>query len=179
MRQLTAIRRVIFPVQHPDFALDDDQISHGARLWANLLSLMATAAWLEQKNRRIVELEEGTLAVEATPDDYETAYLIFNEVCRRTVVNLSDTHRRILDGLYDLMENNPERGGFTQGEMNTASPSNGEEESDEHVHGLFTEEMNSQSGIGMRNGAHKREAVQLFSEFMDVEDLSFLDEEEL
>jgi hypothetical protein len=64
-----------------------------------------------------LELEEGTLAIEATPDDYETAYLIFNEVCKRTVVNLSDTHRNILNGLYDLMENNPERDGFRQREI--------------------------------------------------------------
>ena len=121
LRQLTNVRRVIFPLRHPDFALDDDQICHGARLWANLLSLMATAAWLEQRNRRILELEEGTLAVEATPNDYETAYNIFNEICRRTVVNLSDIHRKMLNGTYDLMENNPERGGFTQREISKAS----------------------------------------------------------
>jgi hypothetical protein len=50
---------VVFPLEHPDFALDDDGIAHGARLWANLLSLMATHAWLEQKNRRVLELGEG------------------------------------------------------------------------------------------------------------------------
>jgi DNA primase len=119
LRQLTAIRKVVFPLEHPDFALDDDGISHGARLWANLLSLLATAAWLEQKNRRILDLAppEGTLAIEATPDDYEVAYKIFNAVCKRTVVNLSDTHRSILDGLYELHEHNPERYGFRQREI--------------------------------------------------------------
>jgi DNA primase len=117
LRSLTEIRRVVFPLRHADFALDDDQISHGARLWANLLSLMATNAWLEQKNRRTLDLGEDTLAIEATPDDYETAYRIFNEVCKRTVVNLSDTHRSILNGLYKLMENHPERGGFRQREI--------------------------------------------------------------
>jgi DNA primase len=286
LRQLTNVRRVIFPLRHPDFALDD-RISHGARLWANLLSLMATAAWLEQKNRRIVELEDGTLAVEATPDDYETAYHIFNAVCKRTVVNLSDTHRNILNGLYDLMENNPERDGFRQreiaeagrvslgavsnhktflvmsakliketddgmalvegadpswwaagkileglptpaqvrswweerdpdppehgehankggeqdqkadtyadsgvyatdehdvnthqGEVNTPAPPDADGEQDEHVHDLFTEEMNTENGLGKHNGAHKRGTVQLFSEFTDVENASFIDDEE-
>jgi DNA primase len=114
LRQLTEVRRVVLTLKHPDFALDDDQISHGARLWANLLSLMAANAWLEQKNRRILELKSGALAVEATPDDYETAYEIFNAVCKRTVVNLSDTHRKILDGIYELLENNPERDAFPQ-----------------------------------------------------------------
>jgi hypothetical protein len=121
LRQLTQVRRVVFPMDHPDFALDDDQISHGARLWANLLSLMATNAWLEQKNRRILELKSGALAVEATPDDYEVAYGIFNAVCKRTVVNLSDTHRKILEGLYELLENNPERDAFTQREIAKAA----------------------------------------------------------
>jgi DNA primase len=116
VRQLTAIRCVTFPLNHPDFALDDDQISHGARLWANLLSLMVTHAWLEQRNRRILELGDS-VAIEATPDDYEAAYAIFNEVCKRTVVNLSDTHRSILNGLYDLMEGSPERDGFRQREI--------------------------------------------------------------
>ena len=59
LRQLTGVRRVVFPLHHPDFALDDDQVSHGARLWANLLSLMATNAWLEQNNRRLLELGDG------------------------------------------------------------------------------------------------------------------------
>jgi hypothetical protein len=117
LRQLTGVRRVVFPLSHPDFALDDDQISHGARLWANLLSLMVTNAWLEQKNRRILELAEGALAVEATPDDYETAYRIFNAVCKRTVVNLSDAHRKMLDGLYDLHAELPHREGFTHREI--------------------------------------------------------------
>jgi DNA primase len=121
LRQLTRIRRVVFPLRHPDFALDDDQISHGARLWANLLSLMATHAWLEQRNRRLLDLSaeigEGRVAVEATPDDYEAAYRIFTRVCKRTVVNLSDTHRKILGALYDLHQEFPNREGFTQREI--------------------------------------------------------------
>jgi hypothetical protein len=117
LRELTSIRRVVFPLKHEGFALDDDEISHGARLWANLLSLMATNAWLEQKNRRIFQLKDDVLAVEANPDDYEIAYNVFTKVCKRTVVNLSDTHRKILNGLYDLMENNPNRYGFRQREI--------------------------------------------------------------
>jgi len=117
LRQLTSVRRVVFPLKHPDFALDDDGICHGARLWANLLSLMTTNAWLEQKNRRILELAGGTLAIEATPDDYEVAYRIFNKVCQRTVVNLSEAHRKMLDGLCDLHAELPHREGFTQREI--------------------------------------------------------------
>jgi hypothetical protein len=117
LRQLTAIRRVIFPLRHPDFALDDDGIGHGARLWANLLSLMASHAWLEQRNRRLLDLGEGRVAIEAIPNDYEAAYRIFNKVCKRTVVNISDTHQKILNSLYDLQQQFPNREGFTQREI--------------------------------------------------------------
>ncbi|HSK84970.1 MAG TPA: toprim domain-containing protein [Rubrobacter sp.] len=117
LRQLTAHRRVVFPLHHPDFALDDDQVSHGARLWANLLSVMATHAWLEQRNRRLLDLGEGRAAIEAIPDDYAAAYRIFNKVCKRTVVNISDTHRKILNSLYDLQQQFPNREGFTQREI--------------------------------------------------------------
>jgi DNA primase len=117
LRQLTDVRRVIFPLEHPDFALDDDNLSHGARLWANLLSLMATAAWLEQKNRRLIQVDDATVAVEAKPDDYEVAYEIFTAVCKRTVINLSDTHRKILGALYDLSMEFPNREGFSQREI--------------------------------------------------------------
>jgi len=121
LRQLTAHRRVVFPLRHPDFALDDDQVSHGARLWANLLSVMAAHAWLEQKNRRLLDLagegDGSRTAIEAVPDDYAAAYRIFTGVCKRTVVNLSDTHRKILGGLYDLHQEFPNREGFTQREI--------------------------------------------------------------
>jgi hypothetical protein len=117
LRQLTTHRRVVFPLRHPNFALDDDQISHGARLWANLLSLMAANAWLEQRNRRLLELPSGEVAIEATPDDYAVAYRIFTKVCKRTVINLSDTHRKILNSLYELHRQFPNREGFTQREI--------------------------------------------------------------
>jgi hypothetical protein len=114
LRQLTRIRRVVFPLRHKDFALDDDQISHGARLWANLLSLMATNAWLEQRNRRLFELADEKVAIEATPADYEIAHRIFTTVCKRTVINLSDTHRKILGGLYQLQQEEVDKWGFSQ-----------------------------------------------------------------
>ncbi|PLS83099.1 MAG: hypothetical protein CYG60_22695, partial [Actinobacteria bacterium] len=117
LRQLASARRVVFPLRHPDFALDDDQVSHGARLWANLLSIMASHAWLEQRNRRLLELGDGRVAIEATPDDYEAAHRIFTKVCKRTVVNLSDTHRKILGALYDLHQEFPNREGFSQREI--------------------------------------------------------------
>jgi DNA primase len=116
-RQLTKTRRVVFPLEHPDFALDDDKISHGARLWANVLGLMSAHAWVEQTNRRRVELASGELAIVATPDDYETAYNIFTAVCQRTVINLSENHRKILGALYDLHAEFPNREGFTQREI--------------------------------------------------------------
>jgi DNA primase len=114
LRQLTERRRVVFPLAHPDFALDDDKLSHGARLWTNLLSLMATNAWLEQRNRRLIELSSGEAAIEATPEDYGTAYRIFTKVCKRTVVSLSDVHRSILDAIYDLQQDDPSSDGFSQ-----------------------------------------------------------------
>jgi hypothetical protein len=78
---------------------------------------MATHAWLEQRNRRLLDLGEGRVAIEATPDDYAAAYRIFNTVCKRTVVNISDTHRKILNSLYDVQQQFPNREGFTQREI--------------------------------------------------------------
>ena len=118
LRQLTAYRRVVFPLNHEKFTLDDDQVSHGARMWANLLSLMATNGWLEQKSRERVELSGEKVAVVATPEDYEVAYRIFSKVCKRTVVNLSEAHRKILTGLYKLRQEQEssgfDSGGFSQ-----------------------------------------------------------------
>jgi len=114
LRQLTEVRRVVFDLPHPDFALDDDQVSHGARLWANLLSVMASHAWIEQRNRRLLDVGEDKVAIEATPEDYEAAYRIFTKVCNRTIINLSDTHRKMLQGTYDLQQEHSDRFGFRQ-----------------------------------------------------------------
>jgi hypothetical protein len=111
---LTAKRRVVFPLKHEEFALDNDGVSHGARLWANLLGLMCSHAWLEQRNRDTIELASGERAVVATPDDYEAAYGIFEATSRRTVVNLSETHRKILNALYELGDEDKISEGFTQ-----------------------------------------------------------------
>jgi hypothetical protein len=58
--------------------------------------------------------------------------------------------------------------------VNTPPPSDVTDEQDERVHDLFTEDVNTENGLGKHNDARKREAVQLFGEFTDVEDLSFL-----
>jgi hypothetical protein len=54
---------------------------------------MLAHAWLEQRNREIIELPSGEPAVFAIPEDYEAAYLIFKATCERSILNLSDTHR--------------------------------------------------------------------------------------
>jgi hypothetical protein len=111
LRSLTEVRRVVFALEHQEFCFDSDTVSHGARLWGNLLGLMLTHAWLEQRNREVIELSNGELAVAATPEDYEAAYNIFKATCERSVVNLSDTHRKILDAVYELKQ----EGEFTEG----------------------------------------------------------------
>ena len=114
LRSLTGVRRVVFDLEHEGFCFSSNKASHGARLWGNLLGLMLAHAWLEQKNRQIVELPNGERAVVATPEDYETAYLIFKDTCERSVVNLSDTHRKILTAVDELGQESPERDGFSQ-----------------------------------------------------------------
>ena len=104
LRSLTAVRRVVFPLDRDEFCFDSDTVSYGARLWANLLGLMLAHAWLEQHNREVVKLTRGERAIVATPEDYEAAYSTFKATCERSVVNLSDTHRAILDAVYDLKQ---------------------------------------------------------------------------
>src|SRR5215212_8503414 len=99
---LTGIRRVVFHLDHEDFCFDRDDVPHGARLWANLIGMMFSHAWLEQRNRKIIELPNGEKAVVATPTDYAAAYGVFKATSERSVVNLSDTHRRILDAVYQV-----------------------------------------------------------------------------
>jgi hypothetical protein len=113
LRSLTAKRRVVFPLDRKEFCFDSDTVSHGARLWANLLGLMLAHAWLEQRNRESRELADGEKAIVATAEDYEAAYNIFKATCERSVVNLSDTHRAILDAVYDLKSESVLVGGFS------------------------------------------------------------------
>ena len=98
----TATRRVVFLLDKEAFCFDSDEVSHGARLWTNLLGLMLAHAWLEQRNREVLELDRGARVVVATLEDYEAAYAVFKATCERSVVNLSDTHRAILDAVYEL-----------------------------------------------------------------------------
>ncbi|PLS82604.1 MAG: hypothetical protein CYG60_24065 [Actinobacteria bacterium] len=112
LRNLTNVRRVVFDLDRKEFCFDSDQVSHGARLWGNLLGLMLTHAWLEQRNRQIVELSSGR-AIVATPEDYEAAYLIFKATCERSIVNLSDTHRKILDAVFGLNQESKFTDGFS------------------------------------------------------------------
>ena len=114
LRSLTGIRRVVFAVEHDEFCFDSDEVSHGARLWGNLLGLMLAHAWLEQRNRRVVELPSGERAVLATPEDYEAAYFIFKTTCKRSILNLSDTHRKILDAVYELQSETTYSDGYSQ-----------------------------------------------------------------
>jgi hypothetical protein len=102
LTSLTEVRRVVFPLDAHEFCFDSDSVSHGARLWTNVLGLMLAHAWLEQRNRDVVELGSGERAIVATPEDYGAAYVLFKATCERSVVNLSDTHRAILDAVYEL-----------------------------------------------------------------------------
>jgi hypothetical protein len=121
---LVRYRRVIVPVGGEHFNFSSDHVSHGARVWKNLLSLMLTHAWLEQNHREIRTLKDGTEAVVANADDYAVAYKLFSSVCDRTVVNLSEAHVRILEAIHELTEDrrtafkevspyDAPRGGFT------------------------------------------------------------------
>ncbi len=104
LKTLTGVRKVVTPVEHKEFRFDSDSVSHGARLWTNVLGLMCTHAWLEQRNREIITLENGEKAIVATPEDYEVAYEVFKATCERSVINLSDNHRKILHATYALRE---------------------------------------------------------------------------
>ena len=91
LKSLTSVRRVMFDLEHEGFCFDSDAVSHRARLWGNLLGLMLAHAWLEQRNREVMELPSGEPAVLATPEAYEAAYLIFKATYERLILNLSDT----------------------------------------------------------------------------------------
>jgi len=114
LTSLTGVRRVVFDLNHDEFCFDSDAVSHGARLWGNLLGLMLAHAWLEQRSRGVMELPSGERAILATPEDYAVAYAIFKETCARSIINLSDTHRQILDAVYGLQAQTTFIDGFSQ-----------------------------------------------------------------
>jgi hypothetical protein len=113
LRSLTGTRRVVFHLQHAEFCFDSDEVSHGARIWGNFLGLMQAHAWLEQRNRDRVKLASEEWAIVATPEDYEAAYAIFKATCERSVVNLSDTHRKILTAVHALKQETGSTEGFS------------------------------------------------------------------
>lgn len=114
LTSLTETRRVVFDLEHEEFCFDSDTVSHGARLWGNLLGLMLAHAWLEQRNREVMELPSGERAILATPEDYAVAYDVFKETCERSIVNLSDTHRQILNAVHSLEAQTTFTDGFSQ-----------------------------------------------------------------
>jgi len=113
LRSLTGTRRVVFLLQHAKFCFDSDGVSHGARIWGNFLGLMLAHAWLEQRNRERVKLASEEQAIVATPEDYEAAYTLFKATCERSVVNLSDTHRKILTAVHALKQETGSKEGFS------------------------------------------------------------------
>jgi hypothetical protein len=113
LRSLTSTRRVVFLLQHAEFCFDSDKVSHGARIWGNFLGLMQANAWLEQRNRERVKLASEECAIVATPEDYEAAYTLFKATCERSVVNLSDTHRKILNAVHALKQETGSTEGFS------------------------------------------------------------------
>jgi hypothetical protein len=105
LSSLTDVRRVVIPFgSREEFMLTDEEIKHGARLWGNLLGLVCAHAWLEQRNREVCEISEGVRAVVATAADYEAAYDLLNSVGGRSIVNLGDTHRKIVLAVLALKD---------------------------------------------------------------------------
>jgi len=127
LRSLTGVQRVVAGFDLSEFHFDNNEVSHGARLWGNFIGLMLTHAWLEQCNREIRELRGGTRAVVATAEDYEAVYEIFKATSRRSVVNLSDTHQKTVQAVYDLSQvaQFPEDGFSTRAVADKAGVSKG------------------------------------------------------
>ena len=104
LSSLTGVRKVVIPFgSNEEFRLSNEDIGHGARVWGNLLGLMCAHAWLEQRNREVREVR-GTRAVVATAEDYRAAYDLIRDVGSRSIVNLGETHRKIVQAVNDLKE---------------------------------------------------------------------------
>ena len=101
---LTGVRRVVLPVDSDEFRFSSDEVSHGARVWTNLMGLMCAHAWLEQRNREVTTLPNGERAIVAAPEDYEAAYRIFEATCERSVKNIGAVHRKILNAVYEMTQ---------------------------------------------------------------------------
>jgi hypothetical protein len=117
LRSLTGHRRVIWEfADHEGFGVDNDKLDHGARLWSNLLGLGEANAFLEQENRTIETLEDGSEVIVAAAEDYRVAYELVAATATRSMVNLSKNHRKILDALYELQDG-AGYGNFSQAEV--------------------------------------------------------------
>lgn len=81
-------------------------------------------------------------------------------------------HTYAESGVHDP---NEQRVNTRRGEVNTPLPS---DEQDERVHGLFTEEMNTENDLSMQNGVGKGEPVHVFTPFTPSEGVPLLDKEE-
>jgi hypothetical protein len=104
LRSLTGVRKVVIPFAgEKGFKFNNEEVKHGARLWGNLLGLMCAHAWLEQRNREILDIN-GTKAVVATAEDYKVAYDLLQSVGARSIVNIGEIHRKIVRAVYDLKE---------------------------------------------------------------------------
>jgi DNA polymerase I-like protein with 3'-5' exonuclease and polymerase domains len=98
---------------HEAFGYDSD-VSHGARVWGNLLGLVATNTWLEQRHRKVVQLA-GKKAILAEPIDYKLVYDLFETVAGRSVINVSEIQEKILDAVWALNEeHSPNQRGWEQ-----------------------------------------------------------------
>jgi hypothetical protein len=105
LRSLTDRREVVwFCAERAEFSLDNDALEHGARLWGNLLGLGAANAFLEQENRTTETLEDGTEVIVASAADYRTAYELLEATSKRSMENISEHHRKILNAVHELQE---------------------------------------------------------------------------
>jgi hypothetical protein len=117
LRSLTGHRRVIWDfADHEGFGVDNDDLDHGARLWSNLLGLGEANAFLEQENRTIETLEDGSEVIVATAEDYKVAYELVEATATRSMVNVSDSHRKILNAMHELQDGGG-YGGHSQKEI--------------------------------------------------------------
>lgn len=169
LRSLADVRRVVLPVDSEQFSFSSDEVSHGARLWSNVLALMCTHAWLEQRNRELIEYPSGERAIVAAPEDYEAVYEIFKATCERSVVNLSEAHRKILDAMHRLHRDTEARYAYFDEDRELWS----EEKADSWSYeGTFTQkQIANESGVSQSTiSAHKSylvKSVKLLEESRD------------
>jgi hypothetical protein len=102
LEKLTKVRRVVIPSAPPGFCFSNEEVSHGSRLWKSFMTLVLSNCWLEQRNREVRTLPNDLEVVVATAEDYTLAYEIFSTTAGRSIVNIGDNHRAMLNALYEL-----------------------------------------------------------------------------